>query len=255
MKCSVCRGAVSALVLAFAVSAKAHFMVIGPSADIVDDVSKPLDIKLIFTHPAENGPAMEMASPVQFGVLASGGKEDLLKTLKAVKVQGATAYETRYNVKKPGDYVFYVEPAPYWEPAENKYITHYAKVVVDALGEEEGWDAMVGFPVEIEPLVRPYGLWAGNCFRGVVRRDGKPVPFATVEVERLNDRPGEKVPSGPFVTQVIKADAQGVFTYVMPKAGWWGFAALVDGAPSQKDGKPVGVELGGLIWVKCEKME
>jgi hypothetical protein len=75
-------------------------------------------------------------------------------------------------VAEPGDYVFFLEPTPYWEPAERKMIVHYTKVVVDVLGAEQGWDAMVGFPVEIEPLVRPFGLWTGNTFRGIVGRDG-----------------------------------------------------------------------------------
>ena len=32
--------------------------------------------------------------------------------------------------------------------------------------------------------------------------------------------------SDPYVTQIVKADEKGVFTYAMPYAGWWGFAAL-----------------------------
>ena len=31
-----------------------------------------------------------------------------------------------------------------------------------------------------------------------------------------------------MVTQTIKADPNGIFTYAAPKAGWWGFAALND---------------------------
>jgi cobalt/nickel transport protein len=56
---------------------------------------------------------------------------------------------------------------------------------------------------------------------------------------------------------VIKADSRGVFSYTMPKAGWWGFAALVDGDEKMPnpDGEPVDVELGGVIWVKTVDME
>ncbi len=56
---------------------------------------------------------------------------------------------------------------------------------------------------------------------------------------------------------MIKADGQGVFSYVMPKAGWWSFAALVEGDQKMKnpEGKEVGVELGGLIWVKTYDMK
>jgi len=238
--------------------AHAHFQVILPSSDVVSEEGpKAVTLSLLFTHPMECGPVMEMGQPKQFGVLVAGKKQDLLATLKPKKVEGKTAFDAEYRFKAPGDGVFYVEPAPYWEPAEGKLIIHYTKVVVSAFGAEEGWDALVGFPVEIEPLVRPYGLWTGNVFRGVVRKGGKPVPFATVEVEYLNEGRKVTVPAEPFTTQVIKADANGAFTYAMPRAGWWGFAALLDGDEKMKapDGKMVDVELGALIWVRTVDMK
>ena len=238
--------------------ATAHFLVLIPSSDIVTAAgSRTVRLEVVFTHPMERGPAMEMGMPRQFGVLAGGRKQDLRSALVAKKVDGKTAYTCQHRIKVPGDYVFYVEPAPYWEPAEGKMIVHYTKVVVDAMGAEEGWDAMVGFPVEIEPLVRPYGLWTGNVFRGIVRKDGKPVPFAEVEVEYHNVDGKVKPPADPFITQVIKADGNGVFSYVMPRAGWWGFAALIDVDEKVKSpkGQMADVELGALMWVKTVDMK
>jgi len=246
------------LLCAVAAVACAHFQVLIPSTDIVTaGGSKTVGLDILFTHPMEQGPVMHMGPPKQFGVLARGGKRDLLPTLKVQRREGKTAYTTSYRIARPGDHVFYIEPAPYWEPAEQKMIVHYTKVVVNAMGMEEGWDAMVGFPVEIEPLVRPYGLWTGNAFRGIIRKNGKPVPFAEIEVEYFNRSKAVAIPSDPFVTQVIKADANGVFSYTMPRAGWWGFAALVDGDERMKnpEGKPVDVELGALIWVKVVDMK
>jgi len=238
--------------------ARAHFQVLIPSADVVvAGGNRTVTLEIVFTHPMEQGPAMEMAPPRQFGVLVDGKKHDLLKGLKARKVDGKTAFTCQARTTVPGDYVFFIEPAPYWEPAERKMIVHYTKVVVDVLGAETGWDAMVGFPVEIEPLVRPFGLWTGNAFRGIVKRDGQPVPFATIEVEYYNRDRKVKIPNDAFITQVIKADAAGVFSYTMPKPGWWGFAALLDGEQKMKgpDGQPVDVELGGVIWVKTVDMD
>ena len=237
----------------------AHFQVLMPTTEFVTaEGAKSVRLDLLFTHPMEQGPVMEMSAPRQFGMLAHGKKTDLKDSLQAKKVDGKTAYSTPpITPKTPGDYIFYIEPAPYWEPSEEKMIVHYTKVVVNAYGEEEGWDAMVGFPVEIEPLVRPYGLWSGNCFRGVVRRNGQAVPFAEIEVEFWNEGNGVQIPADPFVTQVIKADANGVFCYAMPRAGWWAFAALVEGDEKMKspEGKEVEVELGGLIWVRCHDMK
>lgn len=110
--------------------------------------------------------------------------------------------------------------------------------------------------MEIEPLVRPYGLWTGNVFRGIVRKNGEPLPFAEVEVEWRND--GSVTPAADaFVTQVVKAGPDGVFSYAMPRAGWWGFAALVeaDDPVPNPAGDMVPLEEGGLMWVNVRDME
>jgi len=238
--------------------ADAHFLLLVPSADVVDAANgRSVELSVEFTHPMEGGPVMEMARPRQFGMLVAGERHDLLDNLMPRKVDGKTAYTATARLIRPGDHVFYLEPAPYWEPAERKMIVHYAKVVVDFLGAETGWDATVGFPVEIEPLVRPYGLWTGNTFRGIVKHDGRPVPFAEIEVEYYNEGGLVQVPNDAFITQVVKTDAAGVFSYTMPRAGWWGFAALIDGHQKMNNpnGEPVDVELGGLIWVKTVDMK
>jgi cobalt/nickel transport protein len=254
---------VAALTAALAASmaaplpARAHFLELIPSTDILTaDGSRSITLDAVFTHPFERGPAMEMAPPTRFGVRSGKTDRDLKAQLEPLKVDGKSAYRARFTFSEPGDYVFYMAPSPYWEAAEGKSIIHYTKVVVDAFGGGDGWDSLVGLPVEIEPLVRPYGLWTGNAFSGIVRKAGKPVPFATVEVEWKNDGT-VKAPADPFVTQVVKADAGGAFTYVMPRAGWWGFAALIDGDKPLPgpDGKPAPVELGALMWVRATDMK
>jgi len=42
----------------------------------------------------------------------------------------------------------------------------------------------------------------------------------------------------------------------MPRAGWWGFAALIEGdEPMQNpEGQEVPVEQGALIWVRARDM-
>lgn len=240
--------------LGLASPAFAHFQEIIPSADVLPDGGK-VDLDLVFTHPVERGPTMDMKKPVRVGVLADGKKSDLIATLKEKPVDNKAAWTLSYTLSKPGAAIFFVEPQPYWEPAENKYIVHYAKVVVDGFASGEGWDELVGLPVEIRPLTRPTGLWTGNVFSGVVLKNGKPAPFAQIEVEFINDG-SVKPPNDAFITQVIKADANGTFTYAIPRAGWWGFAALLQGDKqmTSPDGKKVPVEQGGLIWVKATDM-
>jgi cobalt/nickel transport protein len=245
------------VVLVLAAAGEAHFQILIPQTNIIGaDDPKDVNLDIIFGHPME-GPTMEMGRPARFGVVIAGEqKKDLLPALKEVKAGGHAAYKCDFKVGVPGDYVFFIEPAPYWEPAEEKMIIHYTKVVVNVMGDETGWDAEVELPVEIIPLVRPYGLWTGNIFRAIVKQDGKAVPYAEVEVEYYN-RGGElKAPADAYVTQVIKADGSGVFAYAMPREGWWGFAALCEGGKMKNpEGKEVDIEAGGVFWVFCRDMK
>jgi len=134
--------------------------------------------------------------------LVQGKKIDLLNTLQEKKINNCTTWETNYQIKRPGDQIFYVEPQPYWEPAEDCFIIHYTKVIVNALGMEVGWDEEVGLKTEIIPLTRPYGLWTGNVFQGIVKVEGEAVPYAEVEVEYYNQDGKVKWPADPMITQV-----------------------------------------------------
>jgi cobalt/nickel transport protein len=192
---------------------------------------------------------MDMAKP-KVRVMAGNEKIDLLGTLQETKVLGQQAWKTTYTPKKPGIYTFYFDPTPYWEPAENKYIVHQTKTIVAAFGDEEGWDKEVGLKAEIVPLTRPFGLYAGNVFQGVVKFKGKPVAGVDVEVENWNDKK-LTAPNDYFVAQVAKTDKNGVFTFAVPKAGWWGFSALnTEKRPlsiltHQKD-----AEYGAVLWAQ-----
>jgi cobalt/nickel transport protein len=249
----------SAISLAVAVSlaspALAHFQELIPSADVLPE-GGTITLDLTFTHPFEMGPVMEMKKPVRMGVLKNGQVMDLLQRLVEQPVGGMTAWTVSDDLPEPGAAIYFVEPEPYWEPAEQKYIVHYAKVVVDSWASGEGWDQLVGLPVEIEPLTRPTGVWAGNIFSGVVLRNGQPVAFAEIEVEFVNDGV-IAAPNDAFITQVIKANASGTFSYAMPRAGWWGFAALIEGDEpmAAPDGTMVPVETGALFWVKATAMD
>jgi cobalt/nickel transport protein len=257
MKKLTIKGVLSTLTVLFSFSlAWAHFGMVIPSDDIVSKGdNKEITLQVKFIHPFE-GDYMNMEMPKAFGVTAGEEQTDLLNTLKKKEVKGFTTWESSYRIKKPGDYIFFVEPAPYWEPAEESFIVHYTKVIVNALGLEEGWDTELGLKTEIVPLTRPYGLWSGNVFQGVVKVDGKPVPYAEVEVEYYNENGKVKAPAEPYITQVIKADENGVFTYAMPKPGWWGFAALNTADYTMKhNGKDYPVEIGAVLWVKTRDMK
>lgn len=241
--------------------ANAHFQMIIPADDMVQQSeSRKLDLKLMFWHPYE-GIGMNMLEPQRFGVVSRGKDENLLATLKHVnktdiKGDRFSIYQTSYKLKRPGDHVFYVEPQPYWEAAEESFIIHYTKVVVNAFGLEEGWAKELGLRTEIVPLTRPYGLWTSNVFQGIVKVNGQPVPYSKVEIEYYAEGQPVNPPADLMITQVVKADQNGVFTYAIPKAGWWGFAALnEDEKTMSRDGKEYPVEIGAVLWLKTHDMK
>lgn len=234
--------------------ASAHFGMIIPSDSmIMPGESKVIQVTCSFSHPMERV-GMELVKPAQFGVAVRGKRSSLLDNLTETKVMGQRAWTANYKITRPGVYTFYMEPTPYWEPAEGSYIVHYTKTILSAFGDEEGWGESLGLKTEIVPLTRPFGLYACNVFQGIVMLDGKPVPYAEVEVEYYNQSGKAVAPTDYMITQVIKADGSGVFTYAVPRSGWWGFAAL---NPSDKKMKYKGeekdVELGAVLWVEFKE--
>lgn len=237
--------------LAAAAPARAHFgMVIPSDSMVMEDNSRTIDLSLSFSHPFETI-GMDMEKPQAFSVIENGTTKDLIPALSAAKVMDHGAWKTAYAVKRPGVYVFCMTPKPYWEPMEDCFIIHYTKTVVTAFGVDDGWDAAAGLKTEIIPLSKPYALYAGNLFQGTVMLDGKPVPNAEVEVEYYNKDKTATAPTDYMITQTVKADGNGVFSYAAPRAGWWGFAALnTADYQIEKDGVKKDVELGAVIWVE-----
>jgi len=230
--------------------ALAHFGMVIPSEHIVPPKKKSVTLELSFSHPFEMV-GMELVKPKQFYMVAGDKKTDLLPALKESKIMDHKAWTSDAAIKKPGVYGFVMEPTPYWEPAEDVHIIHYTKTLIAAFGDDQGWDQPLGIATEIVPLTRPFGNYAGNSFSGQVLLKGKPVPGAEVEVEFYNQDKKLAAPSDYHVTQVVKADENGVFTFACPLAGWWGFAALNTADFQLKmNGQKKDVELGAIIWVK-----
>ncbi|MDD4732800.1 MAG: DUF4198 domain-containing protein [Desulfovibrio sp.] len=236
------------MVLALCGSALAHFGMLIPNKDEVTQEDKNLHLTLSFSHPFE-GVGMDLVKPEKFDVYFEGEARSLLPDLKPAAVMGHQAWQADFAVQRPGMYTFVMEPKAYPEPAENNYIIHYTKTVVDAFEGGEEWNQPLGLKTEIVPLTRPFGNYAGNVFQGVVLADGKPVPYVRVEVEYYNQDGKREAPNGRMITQEVLADGNGVFTFACPWKGWWGFAALTD-ADYTIEGKDV--ELGAVLWTEMK---
>lgn len=234
----------------------AHFGMVIPTDNMVmQDDSRKIDVLLSFSHPFEMK-GMPLVKPKNFFVVRSGQKKDLKPALEQIQVMDQKAWKAEYKIRRPGAYTFVMEPEPYWEPAEDCFIIHYTKTVVAAFGLDEGWDRQLGLKTEIVPLSKPFGLYAGNVFQAVVKLDNKPVPWAEVEVEYYNKNKKAVAPSDYMITQTLKADSDGVFTYAAPAAGWWGFAALnTSDEKMMHENEKKDIELGAVLWVKFEKWQ
>ena len=163
--------------------AGSHFgMVIPSDTTVMQDDPRSVTVTLSFSHPFEMV-GMELNKPKSFNVVVDGKLQTLLGSIEAIQILGHQAWQAKYPLKRPGVYTFYIEPEPYWESAEDSFIIHYTKTVVTAFGDDEGWDAEIGLKTEIVPLSKPFGLYAGNVFQGIVKLDGKAVPSAEIEVE------------------------------------------------------------------------
>ena len=236
--------------------ASAHFGMLIPSDNMVmQEDAKNINIVLSFSHPFE-GQGMELVKPESFFVVKEGEKKSLLNALNETKVMGQKAWQTDYSIKRPGVYSFCMIPKPYWEPAEDCYIVHYTKTIVAAFGGDDGWDEELGLKTEIVPLSKPFALYEANLFQGIVKLDQKVIPYAEVEIEYYNKDGKAKAPTDYMVTQTIKADKNGVFSYAVPKSGWWGFAALNTSDRKMKyKGEDKDVEMGAVLWVRFEDFQ
>ena len=240
------------LQIAFPAITYAHFGTILAEDPILTSQRKKTDITFSFIHPfAQKG--MDLQRPEQVAVQYLGSKDsrEITSELKQIELLDHKAWKTVFKPQRPGVFCIYMNPAPYWEKSEDIYIKHITKTYIGAYGVDQGnWSEPMGLKTEIVPLTRPFGLYANNVFQGQVYYNGEIVPHAEIEVEYYNKNEQAEAANDYMVTQVIRADENGVFSYSPPKAGWWGFSALKEADYTiKRNGEDKNVELGGVLWV------
>ena len=256
-------------------SAIAHFqMVYTPNTALKK--GKTIEFRHVFTHPFADEHTMNMGkqhdskdyAPIEeFYVINKGKKKDLKDSLSSITFKGnhnsGHAYASKYKARRMGDHLFVMTPAPYYEANEDIYIQQITKTVVNVAGAPTDWDSELGLKTEIVPLVKPYAIWEGGSFTGVVKSNGKPVPYAEIEVEYLNrdvdlknnsmGKSKLEAPQDSFITIGIKANKDGEFTFAIPKAGFWGFCALGTGPDKEYKGKELSQD--AVIWVEAKPIK
>ena len=242
---------------------EAHFQLVY-TPEVTIEKPTALPFKLVFWHPFENGHVMDMGRPESFYRVLKGKKTDLMGTLKPIAFQGASnsakAFKSTFKVKRNGDHIFVLTPSPYYEESEDIYIQQITKSLVNKGGVPTGWNEPVGLPTEIVPLNKPYNVLTGSTFSGRVLSGGAPVPGAEIEIEFIAAEPdmgtnaagpatAEPPPGGALVAVT---DADGVFTFGIPRDGFWGFAALDIGPAKKHQGKPLSQD--AVLWVRAYGM-
>ncbi|MBM7066348.1 DUF4198 domain-containing protein [Actibacterium sp. 188UL27-1] len=248
---------------ASATAATAHFQLIyTEDTGLTQTGSVPL--KLLFWHPFENGAVMDMARPQQLFAVHRGERMDLMGSLEETVFTGAEnagrAFNASLPVKRSGDYVLVVVPEPYLEESEDTYIQQFTKTYLNRRGLPTDWTNPMGLPAEILPLVKPHNVIAGSTFTGRVMRDGAPVAGAEIEVEYMAAEPDMAAnAAGPATATpppggavVILSDEQGYFSFGVPKAGHWGFAALGVGPETQFNGKDLSQD--AVLWIRAHDL-
>ncbi len=264
------------LVYGLAMPVSGHFQLLYTEEAALNG-GQATELLLLFTHPAHGGPNMDMGVPEAFYVVSQRGEDaapvttDLTEYLEPITWTGEQGSSQAYTASMPravtrslGDYVFVLQPAPYYEGGEDKYIQQFTKMMMNIGGVPGNWAEPVGLPTEILPLDKPYANWTGGVFRGIVLSSGSPVPNAELEVEYINHAPdlsgysfaGDPdvvLPQGSFGTMSIRANARGEFTIGLPKAGWWGICALAVGPDTEHEGKPLSQD--AVIWVQVKNIQ
>lgn len=234
-----------------------------------------IQVRQVFTHPFEDKYTLNMGKQhdtqqfkevEEFYSINKKKKTNLKKTLKQIKFKGnvnsGNAYTLKYKARKMGDHILVLKPAPFYEENQDIYIQQITKTIVNVAAAPTNWDNDLSLDAEIVPLVKPYAIWEGSNFSGIVKTNGKVVPFAKVDITYLNrdiniknnsmGKDKIKAPNKVFVTLTIKADKNGVFNFTIPKAGFWGFCA--QNLNKHKTYKGKKLKQDALIWVQVKSM-
>ena len=203
--------------------------------------------------------------PREFYMIHNGERTALLGTLEPVAFEGSentgAAFLGSVPIRRSGDYVLVTVPEPYYEESEDIYIQQITRVFLNRNGLPTDWDGIMGLPAEIQPLNRPYNVLVGSTFTGRVLSDGEPVAEAEIEIEYMASEPDivGSATTEPTITPpaggtlVAISDANGYFTFGIPTAGWWGFAALGVGTETEFEGKELSQD--AVIWIHATELE
>ncbi|MFO7913290.1 MAG: DUF4198 domain-containing protein [Desulfotignum sp.] len=203
---------VSLVSLILSSQAFAHFQLIHTPDAALEGGGK-IPLALVFTHPFDAGHTMDMGTPEQFFVLQSRG-ENPVKKKDLMDTLVPISWQSLTNSGKAFKTTYTARGGD-----------HIFCLVPDPYFEAEE-DSYIQQMTKV-----------------IINVGGIPGEWMEPAVE---------APQSAFEMQTIFADDNGIFTFGIPRAGWWGFAALdLDGEATHK-GKPCSKD--AVIWIKAVDM-
>ena len=245
--------------------------------DMALERARDVEMALIFTHATDGGPTMplELESFSHY----SGrflNETDLMDTLEPmqwlnrvdengneVRVNAFKANIERDRIRSIGDHQLVAITEPYFDENDGLYIQQFVKVIMNVSGGQTNWFSSVGLPTEIQALKTPYANWVGETFSGIVYSEGRPVPFARLEIDYLNyapDMENQQFADEPFIAAShpsykyisIMANENGEFHFGIPAAGWWAIAALGTGPEVSLNDEYLSQD--AILWIYAENV-
>ena len=188
---------------------------------------------LVFRGEPFQGLVRDLITPKAFMRTPQGGKDPVAFTvieLKDYKTgKKRHAFYVRYTPTQEGDYYLCLLSQKTYIPELNEVWREITKVPLH-VESEKAWEIPVGLELEIVPLTRPYGLTAGQIFRGKVFSQGTPASHVLVQVTHYHGLflPWEALPKDaygkldrPLMYLSLYTDDNGTFSVALNQPGWW----------------------------------
>ena len=241
---------------AWSVSAHYHVTVPGEYSKWSARKGETVNYDFIWGHGFEHI-WFDIEKPASFVAYSpDGSKTDLVPSLKDHKVKSISgsehsAYKFTYKPEKRGDHILSLKAGLQWDEEDGVWLQDYVKAVLHVQAETE-WGKIVGSPLEVVPMSRPYGIVPAGALKFKILQNGKPVTGLRVERELyLENTPKEsELPSEPFIAYSSVSDDNGTVVFSFPKPGWHGVTAIAhEGKVMEKDGHKGPIVERATLWV------
>jgi uncharacterized GH25 family protein len=199
----------------------------------------------------------DIEKPASFVVYnPDGSKTDLAPALTNHKVKAISgsehpAYKFEYKPAKRGDHIISLKAGLQWDEEDGVWLQDYVKAVLHVQAETD-WGKVVGDPLEVVSMSRPYGILPGGALTFKIIQNGKPAKGLRVERELyLENTPKESdLPSEPFIAYSSVSNDNGQVVFSFPKPGWHGVTAIAhEGKVIEKGGHKGPIVERATLWV------